>query len=238
MTLQGLSGLGDAVFLYPIAAHYATRGSVTIATHFPDVYTRLAGVSFAAYGSVSQKIKYSRVAGSNYYEDYLTTAGIDTEFFYEAPEPSETVKDIIAEARKSRRPVCLVKDPIAAHMHRNKNDLSFAPNAERAQNWINQHARHFYFIAADDPADFRAARLSNIDRRVSLSLRDYLALCGQVDAVATQWGHLLPIAQGLGKPLTVFTPRGPLAGFARNLTLEMLLVREERLRNRAPVYVW
>ena len=81
MILQGLSGLGDAVFLYPIAAHYATRGSVTIATHFPDVYARLAGVSFAAYGSVSQKIKYSRQRGSNYYEDYLTTAGIDTEFY-------------------------------------------------------------------------------------------------------------------------------------------------------------
>jgi len=238
MILQGLSGLGDAVFLYPIAAHYAARGPVTIATHFPNVYTRLADVSFAPYGSAPQKIKYSRQRGSNYYEDYLTTAGVDTQFFYEAPDPSETVKEIMAEARKSRRPVCLVKDPIAAHMHRNKNDLSFAPNAERAQNWINQHARHFYFIAADDPADFRAARLSNIDRRVSLSLRDYLALCGQVDAVASQWGHLLPIAQGLGKPLTVFSPRGPLAGFARNLTLDMLLVKKERLRNRAPVYVW
>ena len=61
MILQGLSGLGDAVFLYPIAAHYAARGPVTIATHFPDVYARLAGVSFAAYGSVSQR---SNTAGN------------------------------------------------------------------------------------------------------------------------------------------------------------------------------
>ena len=238
MILQGLSGLGDAVFLYPIAAHYATRGSVTIATHFPDVYTRLAGVSFAAYGSVSQKIKYSRVAGSNYYEDYLTTAGIDTEFFYEAPEPGEAVKAIMADARQSRRPVCLIKDPTAAHMHRNKNDLSFAPHVERVQEWVDRHTRHFYFITPDYVGDTRAGRLSNIDKRVTLSMRDYLSLCGQVDAIASQWGHLLPIAQGLGKPLTVFTPRGPLMGFARNLTLEMLLVKKERRRNDAPVYVW
>lgn len=238
MTLQGLSGLGDAVFLYPIAAHYAARGPVTIATHYPDVYDRLGAVSFAACGASPQKIKYSRQRGSNYYDDYLHTAGVDVPFYYEAPEPGETVKTIMAEARQSRRPVCLIKDPAAAHMHRNKNDLSFAPHVERVQEWVNTHARHFYFIAPDYAGDTRAGRLSNIDKRVSLSTRDYLSLCGQVDAIASQWGHLLPIAQGLGKPLTVFTPRGPLSGFARDLTLEMLLVKKERRRNDAPVFVW
>lgn len=233
--LQGLSGLGDSVFLYPTAAQAAERGHLTIGTNYPEVFAALPfrdRVSFVPFARSKVNVSYTRQRNSNYFEDYLRSSKIETQFFYDVQKPSETVSAIMCEARKSGKIVTLVHPPLPANMHVSRADYSFAPMRERFVEWLSARKDRMYFICAQDVSGY------TFDVRVKLTLPDYLALCGVVDHIASQWGHLLPIAQGLGKVLTVFNPRGPLSGFARNLTTEMLLVRESRLRNPAPVFIW
>jgi hypothetical protein len=220
-----LSGLGDAFLVYPVIVYFSALGRVRVSTKYPEVFEGLHNVT-----ATTEKIegapvlRYSRAPGTNYYLDICKSAGVHPLRFV---GPAGFKKAIPYELRAEgdTRPVCLIKEPSTAHMDRKKRDFRLAANYATAQNFIISNRKRFIFITAETDGEVFSDRLVGVDLRLSkLSVREYLELCASVDAIASQIGHLLPIAQAFRKPLTVFRPRGPLLGFVKNISAMQTLV--------------
>lgn len=226
--LSTLSGLGDAVYAFPIVSHLAKFSDVMVSTQYPEVFADIPNVVATGDklpGSIC--LRYSRQPGSNYWQDVKScvgplSIGVEFEFTY-----SQTCDRF--DLPKNRH-VCLIKEPSTAHMHRDRNDFQITPDADRMQNFILENKHRFYFVSVEHETNNIHKRLIGIDERFSrLTTHEYLALCVRADAIASQICHLVPIAQGLRKELHVFAPRGPLTGFLRNLTVEQVLAHKERV---------
>lgn len=220
-----LSGLGDAFFAFPVVAHFAASGPVCVATEYPEVFAGAENVTTTRErppGAVS--LRYSRAPGRNYYADICEAAGLGV-LPYRAPHIGRFSFDAFGF---DGRPVCLVKEPSAAHMDRKRRDYRMAPPPDLVQNWIFANRGRFNFIAVQHDTNEIDKPLVGIDARIhSVNAETYLRVCASVDYIATQVGHLLPIAQAFKKPFTVFKPRGPLDGFVKNLTLAQVLIPGE-----------
>lgn len=102
------------------------------------------------------------------------------------------------------------------------------PDYRSIQRWMLDNREKFFYITVEHETNVIKNRLVGIDARIQgLSVTDYISLCNMVDHIATQYGHLAPLAQALGKSLTVFKPENPLTGLFKNMTPETFIVPRE-----------
>lgn len=223
MNFSTFSGLGDAVYSFPIVRELTQRGPVTLWTRYPDVFASLPLIRFTAE-KAGTVLGYSRGPGRNFYDDMVRASGLTEAPGFSAMFP---VLDKHIEWAKSKGgPIVLLKEPHATDMHKRSNDFSLAASADSMQRFIDNHRASFYFVAVDGPDDLYKARLSNIDERISgLTVREYLSLCSVVSAFASQIGHLVPIAQALGKHLYLFEPERNVAQNTRHIRAASVIVR-------------
>lgn len=229
-TFRTLSGLGDAVFAAPIVAHFAKSQPVKVATNYPDVFHFIENVNtipMDAAPSDAVRLRYMPRPGHNYYEDYCKAAGVPM-LPFELPWKEEAPK--LSEIFKTYRKVCLIKEPSTAHMHRNRNDFSITPDHRVIQRWMLENRHRFYYIALEHETNTIKNRLIGIDYKPFSQhpVDSYINLISRVDHIATQIGHLAPLAQAFGKPLTLFKPEQEnRSGFMKYVTPEMILVPKE-----------
>lgn len=222
MNVATFSGLGDAVYAYPVIKELTRTEPVTVWTKYPDVFTGLSGVSFSAE-KAGAVLGYSRGPERNFYADIVAAAGIA------APEFAAefAILDRHREwARAKGKPVCIIKEPHATDMHKKARDFSLAPSVKAMQGFIDRQREAFYFVAVDGPDDVYRERLDGIGERLSgLNVREYLSLCSVVSAFASQIGHLVPIAQALGKRLFLFEPEKNTAQNTRHVRASSVIVK-------------
>ncbi len=124
----------------------------------------------------------------------------------------------------------MIKEPSAAHMHRNRNDFSITPDPMVIQRWMLDNRDRFFYISFEHDTNTIKRRLVGIDHKIgaSFTAADYIHCISRVDHVATQFGHLAPLAQAFGKPLTLFKPEQEnRTGFLKHISPEMILVPKE-----------
>jgi len=219
------------VFAAPIVAHFAKSQPVKVATNYPDVFAFIENVStipMDAAPSDAVRLRYMPRPGHNYYADYCKAAGVPMLPFF---LPWQTVLYPLSEIFKTDgRKVCLIKEPSTAHMHRARNDFSITPDHRVIQRWMLDNRDRFYFIAIEHDTNTIKNRLVGIDYKFSSQhpVASYINLISRVDHIATQIGHLAPLAQAFGKPLTIFKPEQEnRSGFMKYVTPEMILVQKE-----------
>lgn len=241
-TIRTLSGLGDAVYAAPIVAHFGKFAPIHVETKYPEVFAFIEGWSIAEKGSLPPdrvSLRYQPHAGHNYYADYCRCAGVPMLPF--SLPWRLNMKFLSAYEKLSAmtdgRKMCLIKEPSAPHMYRERSDFSITPDPLVMQRWMLDNRDKFYYVSVEHPTNTIKNRLVGIDYRAQHStVEDYISLVHIVDHVAAQISHLCPLAQALGKPLTLFKPEQEnRAGFLKYLTPEMVIVPPPFAR--APVEV-
>lgn len=234
--LRTLMGLGDAVYAYPIVKELLNRDKkIELLTWYPDVFKPLMNIGNLDIqrgpiaGSYSKFIRlaYER-DGSNFYETMARHVLRTSPPFYLHVLPDERAIHIMASIRNhDGRPVCLIKEPHAAHCHRKTNDYSMAPHIWEMQNWLTEHRKDYYFISCEHDDNYKA-RLVGIDLRLKgLTVPTYLGLCAMSDLIVSQVGHLVPISQSLDKPLKLFMPEKRGGGWLKIFSASQVLVKPE-----------
>ncbi len=229
-TFKTLSGLGDAVFAAPIAAHFAKSQPVQVFTNYPEVFQFIEGVTATKEAAIPEncvRLRYFTHPGHNYYADYCKASGVPMLPFSLPWLPAAPLSEIF---KTGGRQVCLIKEPSAAHMHRNRNDFSITPDPMVIQRWMLDNRDRFFYISFEHDTNTIKRRLVGIDHKIgaSFTAADYIHCISRVDHVATQFGHLAPLAQAFGKPLTLFKPEQEnRTGFLKHISPEMILVPKE-----------
>jgi len=213
-----LSGLGDAVYAYPVIKHFSNLGPVKVHTKYPEVFKGLGNVEFSDT-TCGVRLAYRRAPGENFYAAICQAAGVSPVFSWGEHYTPETLPTV------NGKPICIVKEPCTADMHRRSHDFSMAPWPEVMQAFISRNKDLFYFVSVGNVGDVYRARLTGIDERAEgLSVSKYLTLCASASAFVSQICHLVPIAQGLGRRLYLFPPANNIATNTRNVNAESVIV--------------
>lgn len=198
-------GLGDAVYTFPIVKHFAQTEKVIVCTQYPDVFKSLGIETTAEKTNQDLCLRYQFRAEKDYYTQMCDLAGVHPEFKLDWPyRESDDCPSFIHDAFQ---PVCVIKEPVCGHMHKGSKNFSMAPNVERMQNFVNKNNGILHFVSVGEDEVFKA-RLSriNTDLNNRLSVHDLISIVTYSSVVVTQIGHLVPLAQALGKPLKIFEP--------------------------------
>ena len=234
-SFRTLSGLGDAVYAAPIVAHFAKLAPVHVSTHYPEVFQLIAGVTATTDRAIQPgcvSLRYHPQPGHNYYGDYCKAAGVQMLPFSLPWADAEMHEPGLFEeiyAMRDGRKICLVKEPSTPHMYRARNDFSITPDYRTLQNWMLGHRDEFRFMTVEHETNTIQRRLVGIDYRMAArSVSEYISILSLVSHVAAQICHLVPLAQALSKPLTVFRPEHETrTGFLKYLSPEMVIVPKE-----------
>jgi len=197
------AGLGDMVYLYCIAKWFLEKGlDVAVMTHTPDLFAPL-GIDTVPFHDDPDPEKFYWIKGdyfkrkdsigTNQYEDLLFTMGIKEEIPLRVEYPRELVRYKINVSK----PVCIVKHPD----YKISGDLvDLVPDAKLFQQVIDKLQGKYYFIQVgkypDDCNIFSGIDLNLIGKT---SFIDLFYLIENSSMVLTRTGHLLPMAEALGR---------------------------------------
>jgi len=229
-SVKTMLGIGDCVYAYPIIKHYIETKDVKIITPFPELFSSLeveTSTNMNERHDVKPCYTQSRSSRKGQYEDMLDSVklqfipfvfGWDSGFSDEFR--SKHLKEIVARLSMEGKGICIVKEPCLANMHQKNGDTSVVPDIWEMQTWIDENKKRFVYISVGKGETF-IHRLQGIDMDLNdqLSISDLVTLCGMAQGIATQVGHLVPIAQGLNRPLKIFYPKQ---------------IRDHRLKNLGP----
>lgn len=229
-TVKTMLGLGDAVYTYPIVRHYCLTRKVKVITPYPEVFQDLeveTSTNMDEQADVKPSYLMGRLSKKSQYEDMLESVklpwvpfGFSWKSGFSDSFKASHLKRIVAMLILDGLQICVVKEPCLANMHQKNNDHSIVPDADEMQEWMKANEHRYVYVSVGRKEVF-TRRLEGIDFDLNdqLSLSDYLTLCSMANAIITQVGHLVPIAQGLNRPLKIFYPKH---------------IRDHRLKNIGP----
>ena len=221
MTLSTLSGLGDAVYAYPIVKEFAMRGPVNLYTRYREVFADLPNITYIDKPA-GIRLAYSRARGENFYESVQKAVGCDVSLIGSHRNVLwANANDAIMGGKK----LCIVKEPCTADMHKKTRDFSMSPQPKVMQDFIKLNKDRCYFMSIDGGEVYRE-RLTGIDAHLKdLTVDEYLIWCAMASAFVTQIGHLVPIAQWLNRRLYLFPPENNTARNTQHVTVDSVIVK-------------
>jgi len=212
-------GLGDAVYAYPIVKYLTSlHDRVKVKTSYPIVFSSIDVETVRAEDRSKPdcfpKYTNQRGNGLGQYETMLNSVNLthipfvfDWGLGFSHDFKENHLPEFAKALSDSRKPMCIIKEPCLAHMHKRNNDTSIVPNLAEMQIWVNMHKDIFFFVSVGNQEVFENRLVyMNYDLNNKTTVQDLITLCSMAEAIATQVGHLVPIAQGLNKPLKVFWP--------------------------------
>ena len=222
LRIRGGSGLGDALYVRPIAEHYARAGAlVQVLSDWPDVFLG-AGVEVAPFAKqnvdvVAHYAPYKRVPGSTQWEDVCRCAKLG------APLPLRidwTIRNTALVARLKRqagkRPLVLVHSGREPMGRRDRFGIELLPQRE---------AFEAALAACGDCCLVqvgRAAQLypltpeSNLNGNTTVA--DLIDVAWACDAWVAQCSFAVPLAEAFGKPLLAIWSAAGLASKQRYIS--------------------
>lgn len=220
IVLRTLQGLGDAVYAYPIVKYLLENQNqkIIVKTNYPIVFNAL-NVETVSLDS-SQKFnlfpQYTKNRnGSSQYEMMLRSVGLpfisfkfDWQLGFSEGFKFNHLDNFIKTWTDSKKKLCIIKQPCVAHMHKLSKDTSLVPDGNEFREWqIENEYKYFFVSVGKDEIFSDKGYLINYDLVNKTSVQDLLTLCSMANLIASQVGHLIPIAQGFNKPLKIFYPK-------------------------------
>jgi hypothetical protein len=213
MRIRGGSGLGDSIYLRPIAEHFVRAGkSVTVKTFYPDVFIGSgAGVETFDKKSVDVVAHYAAYRmdqGSTQFADMLRCARITEEVplrFDWRIRNSALVDELLSVAEGY--PIVLVHGGRAPFGRSDGVGREILPQREAFETVLGAFADCYTVQIGKGEQIYPLPADLNLVNRTSVSdLLDIAAVCA---GVVTQCGFPIPMAECFDKPaLAVWSSRG------------------------------
>ena len=225
--VKTMLGLGDAIYAHPIVKRLAELNDhVKVITKYPIVFQGLRDITAvqSASTSINVRLRYKHPNAIPQYTDMLKCVPqvshvpfkFNWPFNFTAKAVEDWAPDLLIKFHSSEKKLCVIKEPCANHVHKNmhyhrdhkKLLFSMAPNVNEVQQWVDDNRDKYFFVAVGDSELHKLPTINGIDFDLldRTSIHDFLCICAMADAIATQVGHLVPIAQSMGKPLKIFWP--------------------------------
>lgn len=224
VTLRGASGLGDAVYMYPVLKYYLEQGQcVEILTKYPEIYQPLAKMGLVITDRYAKQpdreCRYAPrypIQTTTTYQDTLILSGIEKHVPLEI-EFTCNKKFSFPTNKK----VCVIRD-IILPMKQRGDEACLIPNGIRYQAIIDAYKDKVYFVLAGNKNSFNF-KLTGIDLDLTdkLDIHGMLQLIEQSDICISQSCFFLPFAEALNKKnFVVFSAEGftSPAKFYRHIT--------------------
>jgi hypothetical protein len=203
--IRGARGLGDALLVYPVAAHYLGRGKrVVVSTAYPEVFEPLDcdTIPFSRRIGVTVDCSYAsrkKHAGSSLWEDTLHNAGIDERI----PFAIDYVDRSRLELPWDRR-ICLIENPRRTTIA----GWRMTPRLEVYEDIVRRFRREFFFVLVGRSSEIRQrVRGVDLDLVDRTSLHDLFRLVDRAEISVTQAGHLMHFAEGLQTRVLILLTR-------------------------------
>lgn len=205
--IRGGSGLGDAVYVRPVAEHFVRLGDrVTVCSDYPDVFLG-AGVTVERFGRDRINVLAHYAGGkadprTTQWEDVCRAARIHMElpltFSWEVKNP-----DLIARVRRQAagRPVLIVHGGRTPMGRTDGFGRELLPREEAFSAAVAGAAGAC--CVGIGGADLEYPVATEIDLRGSTSVSDLLDLFRSCDGVLGQCSFAVPMAEVFGRPLLV-----------------------------------
>lgn len=220
-------GLGDNIYCWPIVRHLAQSQEAQVLTTRPYIFENL-GVECLSVSAVSPNIRLHynqrRNSADGQYQDILTQCRlpcIPFQFVWGQEFESFNFEGLKAQAEGKK--ICLIREPSCNDMHKKTGDFSMAADFGHMQRWVDTYKDEYFYVSVGKNEVF-SRRLCgiNVDLVDKLSLFDYITLCEKCDAIATQIGHLVVLAQAFNKPMKVFEPKHITDSRMKNMSLKKI----------------
>jgi hypothetical protein len=230
MIIKGASGLGDAVYLYPIVKHYVTQTQdLRVMTNFPEIYAdlKVKTIPFTKqHGDVNCNYcnrKYTK--GTTQFEDMVINAGLenhDIQFEMPYKRKSRFISTPF-EDDDTGMPLCVLPAPYLPMNSQKSKELLY--NIDVVQELIDENMSFLFVQVGNDPiARFEV----DYDFCGKTSVNDLLDICSLADIIITPPGNLLPMGEALNKKtFLIFSEKGLKSKdpFISSITPEKLITK-------------
>lgn len=239
LEIRGASGLGDAVYVYPVAEYYKARGyDVVVRTKYPDVFSPLniKTIPFNKNPKADIVATYSnrKANKTNQLEDVLINARLPQNYPFKI---NWTIKNKflvnrVREQTKGKK-ICVLSMPHQPFARPDTYGDKLKPDFKLIQKAIGFLKRKGWaFVMVGRGAC--VARLNNIDMdmRNKTTVSDSFDIFSIADGFMGQVGHIVPIAEIFNKPLFTLFSRAGLRSpdaFIRGITGEKVLSGEKSI---------
>jgi len=209
--VRGLSGLGDALYIYPVVKELSKTLRLSVSTDFPEIFSLLPvkTENFYRAQEVDYNLSYLPYKESlqrTQYQDICYLADLYPEYSLDVYPVESHATEAIRRLKRGGKKVCAVKAP--AYPMGSKNSEVLLPDTAIFQIIINAFKDSLIFVSLGKNIDFE-----NYENVYSLvdktSILEYIKCVSLCDYVLTCPGNMLAIAEGYKIPsLTIFTKRG------------------------------
>jgi ADP-heptose:LPS heptosyltransferase len=220
MTIRGLSGLGDALLLYPIIKYFLKTNPVTVFTNYPFVFEAIhtqpdmEALTFNPFHRTApvdidcSYLPRKEIYETTNYQDMCLAAGIeDQPFVYEYPK---------IEVVKPEKYVLFVDPyyPLSSGGCKNPAVIDAIPDFSMFQKAIDYYKDHGFSIVLVGKSNVSLnIKLKGIDLNL-VDKTEFFELCELVKSAAvviTQQGLFIHLAEMLGTPLIALFAKKALA---------------------------
>jgi hypothetical protein len=210
--IRGARGLGDSVYVYPIAKYFIDKGKdVAVMTNYPVMYETLKCKCIGrAEGKPDIDCRYGPrypIQTTNMWEDTLIMAGLEKEnieFKIEYKMPKHP--PIFPNYKKH----CVIKTPCYPTSKPNKVLEFLIPSMSIYQNIINEFKDQCWFTLLGHNNGYNHG-LYNYDVNHSLKndLHEIMCFIDRSDIVLCQSSYFVSMAEGLNKKVLIaFAQKG------------------------------
>jgi hypothetical protein len=204
ITARSGSGLGDSLYLRPVAEHLARKGLVTVVSNYPDVFIG-APVLVEPFRRhkvdvVAHYVARKHVRGTNQWQDVLLAAGIAEALplrFAWKVRNTALVENVRHHA--AGRPIVLVHGGRPPMDRADGFGLELLPRAEAFHTVLGALSHAYRVRVGRDSQAYPLA--CDIDYNRATSVSDVLDLASISDAVVCQCSFAIPLAEAFDKPL-------------------------------------
>lgn len=213
--LRGNSGLGDAIYLRPVAEALKARGNDLVATtQYPEVFT---GSSVPAI-PFSKKTTDWRVSPgerkskpTSQFEDMCIIAGLGEKISQRIPWVRQNQRLVDEVTHKADgRPVMLVKSSYMPFGRRDTFGKDMMPRYEVMDDFLGRHREFFRVLIGGEIAQQR--KFANIDLSLfgRTTVCDLFDLAGIAACAVSQVGFTVPLMESQGQRVMAFFSRSGL----------------------------
>lgn len=204
--IKSASGLGDTIYIYPVARHLLDSGfkNITVMTNYPDVFQDLPVKTIKHTKDwATYKISYAgakRKKETDQYQDVLIAAGIPISTPLEIPweiRNNEIVEHVRKRAKGKK--IALISTPYTIFGREDEWGKEYRIDYRKYDEFLSL-LRDEYFIVSTGTKE-PIYLLNNVDMSMvrKTSVSDLLDLVYDSDTCVYQVGHMLPICEALNK---------------------------------------
>lgn len=205
MRIRGGAGLGDALYIRPIAEHFVRAGNrVTVCSDYPGVFTD-AGVDVVPFDRFNIDVLAHYVLGkrnpsTNQWQDICQSAGVSVPLSFGWKVKNQALIDSIRVDAAGRR-IVLVSGGRAPMARTDGFGKELLPE-QAVFNLLLDELSDCFTVRVGKGAEIYPLPAS-VDLNGATSVTDLLDLGVSCDAIVGQCSFMIPLAEVFSKPLLV-----------------------------------